>query len=72
MKNPALFYGSIVLTVLGLALGIYYALPGIHHVATFGSHPPNDPQPAHIALFIGLAFIGVLVALVTRPKASGR
>ena len=42
MKNPAIFFGAIAVAVISLALGIYYSLPGIHHVATFGSHPADQ------------------------------
>jgi hypothetical protein len=72
MKNPAVFYGAIVVAVISLILGIYYAIPGIYHVATSGSHPANDPQPGHIALFIGLAVICGIAAAVTRPKSKVR
>ena len=72
MKNPAVFYGAIVVAVISLLLGIYYAIPGVYHVATSGSHPAIHPQPAHIALFVALAVVAVLAALVTRPKSRVR
>ncbi len=72
MKNPAVFYGAIVVAIICLVLGIYYAVPGVYHVATSGSHPTMDPQPAHIVLFVALAIIAVLAALVTRPKSRVR
>ena len=72
MRNPSVFYGAIVVAIISLALGIYYAVPGVYHVATSGSHPAMDPQPAHIALFMALAIVAVLAALVTRPKSRVR
>ena len=72
MKSPVVFFGAIAVAVVALALAIYYSIPGIHHVATFGSHPANEIQPAHIALFAVIAVLGVLAALITRPKASVR
>ena len=72
MKNPALFFGAIVIAVISFALGVYYAIPGVYHVATSGSHPAMDPQPTHIALFIGIAVVCVIAALVTRPKSRVR
>ncbi len=69
MKNPALFYGAIVVAVISLALGIYYAIPGVYHVLTSGSHPAMDPQPSHVVLFIGIAVVCIVAALVTRPRS---
>ena len=70
MKNPAVFYGAIVVAVLTLIGGIYYSIPGVYHVLTSGSHPPMDSQPAHMALFYGLFVICIIAALVTRPKSA--
>ena len=72
MKNPAVFYGAIVLAIICLILGIYYAIPGVYHIATSGAHPANEPQPAHIALFIVLAIICGIAAAVRRPKSNVR
>jgi len=72
MKSPAVFYGTIIIAIVALALAIYYAIPGIHHYLTFGSHKPEDIQPAHIALFAVITVLCVLAALIARPKASVR
>jgi len=72
MKNPAIFFGAIAIAIISLVLGVYYAIPGVYHVLTSGSHPPMDPQPAHIALFAGIFVICVIAALVTRPKTTAR
>ena len=72
MKNPALFYGAIVVAVISLALGIYYAVPGVYHVLTSGSHPAMEPQPSHVVLFIGITVVCILAALVTRPRSTVR
>ena len=69
MKNPALFYGAIVVAVISLALGIYYAVPGVYHVLTSGSHPAMEPQPSHVVLFIVIAVVCIVAALVTRPRS---
>lgn len=70
MKNPALFYGAIVVAMISFALGVYYAIPGVYHVLTTGAHPPMDPQPGHYLLFFGIAVFCVIVALVTRPQSK--
>jgi hypothetical protein len=72
MKNPALFYGAIVVAVISLALGVYYAVPGVYHVLTSGAHPPMDPQPSHVLLFVGITVVCVLAALVTRPRSKAQ
>jgi hypothetical protein len=67
MKNPAIFYGGIVLAIVGIALGIFFLIPGINHViADSGMHIK------HAILFFGLAVIGIIGALVARPKAALR
>ena len=72
MKNPAIFFGAIAVAVIALLIGIYYTIPGIHHVATFGSHPADQMQPSHLVLFYGLFVLCTIAALVTRPKSSVR
>lgn len=72
MNRTPLFVGALIVALLSLILAIYYALPGIYHVLVSGSHPPLDPQPTHIVLFVILAGLGAIVALVTRPNATRR
>jgi hypothetical protein len=67
MKNPAIFYGGIVLAIVGIALGIFFLIPGINHVIT-----DNNQHIKHAVLCFGLAAIGIIGALVSRPKAALR
>jgi len=67
MKNPAIFYGGIVLAIVGIALGIFFLIPGINHVIA-----DNTMHIKHAILFFGLAVIGIIGALVARPKAAVR
>lgn len=67
MKNPALFYGAIVVAIICVALAIYYVIPGIYHVAT-----TSDSHFKHMALFLAIAVVCVIAALVTRPKSNLR
>ena len=67
MDRTILFGVALIVAVCSLLLAIYYALPGVSHVLVSGSHPPQDPQPAHIALFSVLAVLGLILALVNRP-----
>ncbi len=65
MKNPAIFYGGIVLAIVGIALGIFFLVPGINHVIA-----SSDTHIKHALLFFGLGVIGIIGALVARPKAA--
>jgi hypothetical protein len=67
MKNPAIFYGGIVLAIVGIALGIFFLIPGINHVIA-----DSTMHIKHAILFFGLAVIGIIGALVARPKAALR
>lgn len=65
MKNPALFVGGIILVILGIALGIFFLVPGINHVIT-----TSQTHTKHAIACFALAVLGLLVALVNRPKAA--
>jgi fumarate reductase subunit D len=65
LKNPAIFYGGIVLAIVGIALGIFFLIPGINHVIT-----DSSMHIKHAILCFGLAVIGIVGALVARPKAA--
>jgi hypothetical protein len=65
MRNPALFFGAILVAIIGVALGIFFLIPGVNHIITTSSM-----HIKHAILFFGLAIIGILTALVTRPKAE--
>ncbi len=65
MKNPAIFYGGIILAIVGIALGIFFLIPGINHVIT-----DSHTHIKHAILFFGLAVIGIIGALVSRPKPA--
>jgi hypothetical protein len=64
MKNPAVFYGGIALAIVGIALGIFFLIPGINHIIA-----DSSMHIKHAILFFGLAIIGILGMLVARPKA---
>ncbi|MBV9227729.1 MAG: hypothetical protein JOZ18_00345 [Chloroflexi bacterium] len=69
-KNPALFYGAIVVAILSIALSVYYIMPGYPHILV--THDPTLGHPTHAFAFGGLAVICIIAALVTRPKSSTR
>jgi hypothetical protein len=65
MRNPALFFGAILVAIIGVALGVFFLIPGVNHIIT-----TSGMHIKHAILFFGLAIIGILTALVTRPKAG--
>ena len=67
-KNPSLFYGAIAVAVVALLITIYYVIPGINHVLV--SAPATAVHIKHVLLFAVLTVLGVIGALVTRPKAA--
>src|SRR6266568_8465723 len=66
MKNPALFFGGIVLAIIGIALGAYYLIPGISQIAASGT----GPHIKHAVALFALAALGIIVTLVNRPKSN--
>jgi membrane protein implicated in regulation of membrane protease activity len=72
MNRTTFFIGALIVTLLAIVLAVYYALPGVYHVLVSGAHPPLDPQPTHVVLFAVIAVLGILVALVNRPKSTRR
>ena len=69
-KNPALFYGAIAVAIVALLLTIYYVIPGVNHVLV--SINPTAVHIKHVLLFAALTVLGVIGALVTRPKAAAK
>ena len=65
MKNPALFFGGIVVAILGIALGIFFLVPGIPHIIA-----DSNSHLKHAVACFGLAVLGIIVTLVSRPKAA--
>ena len=67
MKHAGLFYGELLVAIIGVLLAIFYAIPGITHPLV------ANPQTAHykpVALFAAIAILVVVVALVSRPKIT--
>jgi uncharacterized membrane protein HdeD (DUF308 family) len=65
MKNPALFFGGILLAIIGIALGIFFLLPGVNHIIT-----DSSTHIKHATGCFVLGILGIIVALVNRPKAA--
>ena len=65
MKNSALFYVTIAIAVIGIALGILYFMPHVYHPLT----NVNSHHKLAAAFFV-LAIAGIAAAFLTRPKKS--
>jgi len=67
MKNPALFFGGVLLVIIGIALGIFFLIPGINHIIT-----DSQAHSKHAIACFALAILGLLVALVNRPTKAAQ
>lgn len=65
MKNPTLFFGGIVLVIIGIALGVFFLIPGVPHIIA-----DSNQHLKHVIAFFCLAVLGVLAALVNRPGTA--
>jgi hypothetical protein len=68
-KNPGLFYGAIAVAVVALLITIYYVIP-VNHILVSGN--PTAVHIKHVFLFAVLTVLGIVAALVTRPKAVAK
>ncbi|GAC1660616.1 MAG: hypothetical protein PVS3B1_36030 [Ktedonobacteraceae bacterium] len=69
-NKSTIFYGAIAVAVVAIIIAIYYAIPGIYHVLV--SDNPTGFHLKHMVAFIVLAVIGILAALVNRPRAVAK
>ena len=65
MKNPVLFFGGIVLAIVGIALGVFFLVPGVNHVIA-----DSHKHIKHAAACFVLAILGILAAVINRPAAN--
>lgn len=57
---------------MSFTICIYHAIPNIYHVPVPADARPTDVHYKYIAFFGGLAVLGVIDALITRPKAGAK
>jgi hypothetical protein len=65
MNNPALFFGGIIVAILGIALGIFFLVPGINHIIA-----DTQSHSKHAIACFALAALAIVVTLINRPKAA--
>ncbi len=73
MRSPIVFYIGIALAVIGLAVGVYYLIPGFHHVILFtlskaGTVAATDSRPLHAVVGFVVLVVGAVVAYMARPQ----
>jgi hypothetical protein len=64
MNKQTLFWGGLLLFVLGIALGVFFLIPGIPHVIT-----DTHTHVKHAIAAFAVGIVGLLGALVNRPQA---
>jgi hypothetical protein len=65
MKNPALFFGGILVAIIGVALGVFFLIPNIPHIIA-----DSNQHWKHAIAFFALAVVAILIVLVNRPRTS--
>lgn len=75
MKSPLMFYLAIALVVIGLIVGVYYLIPGFHHVLFFslqgrGVTDPNASRPLHAVAGLVVVIAGAVLFFLSRPKKA--
>ena len=65
MKNPAIFFLGILVAIIGVALGAFFLVPNVNHIIA-----DSQMHWKHAIAFFALAVVGILIALVNRPRAS--
>lgn len=69
-KKPVLFYVAIAVAIVALLFCIYHAIPGIYHVPIPAYAEPTKVHYKYIAVFGGIAALGVIGALLVRLRGS--
>lgn len=64
MNKMTLFWGGVLLFLLGIAGGIFFLIPGIPHVIT-----DAHPHVKHALAAFAVGVLGILAALVNRPAS---
>lgn len=68
-------YAAYALIAIGVIVGVYYLIPGFHHIILFtfskpGTVPAEQIRPLHAAAGFVVAVAGVVLFFLTRPKKA--
>jgi hypothetical protein len=64
MNKHTLFWGGILLFLVGVAAGIFFLIPGIPHLIA-----DSNMHVKHAIAAFALGVLGILAALVNRPRS---
>ena len=69
-----LFYSMVAVAILCVILGVYYLIPNIYHFVGYSNHwaVTRTAHRLYSGAFFLLAVIGLIVALVLRPKQASK
>ena len=64
MNKQTLFWGGMLLFLVGVAGGIFFLIPGIPHVIA-----DSNVHIKHAIAAFAVGVLGILAALVNRPRS---
>ena len=64
MNKQTLFWGGILLFLIGVVAGIFFLIPGIPHIIA-----DSNVHIKHAIAAFALAVLGILASVVNRPKS---
>jgi hypothetical protein len=64
MNKQTLFWGGILLFLVGVAGGIFFLIPGIPHLIA-----DSNMHVKHAIAAFALGVLGILASLVNRPRS---
>ena len=67
MKKQTLFWGGILLFLVGVATGIFFLIPGISHLIA-----DSTMHVKHAIAAFALRVLGILASIVNRPTARAK
>ena len=67
MKKQTLFWGGILLFLVGVAAGIFFLIPGIPHLIA-----DSSMHIKHAIAAFAVGVLGILASIVNRPRARAQ
>ena len=67
MNKQTLFWGGILLFLVGVAAGIFFLIPGIPHLIA-----DSSMHIKHAIAAFAVGVLGILASIVNRPRARAQ